>query len=187
MDVASLHLSDEVLELLRSGKINNRLLCEMMTHPRFRQLMADIEIVVDRIADMRIQDMNTVLEVARQKVMKEYAPDEMDVYMRTLEVAQINETDYFSYIIHEDMDEITETIRENHRKDTTTADETTPTQDGIKMLMHSNDGAFETALCSDADPGGENHRGRSPSVQKHVAEVQAVQETDEHARERWTR
>lgn len=49
--------------------------------------MADIEIVVDRIADMRIQDMNTVLEMARQKVMKEYAPDEMDVYMRTLEVA----------------------------------------------------------------------------------------------------
>ena len=122
VDVTSLHLSDEVLELLRSGKINNRLLCAMMTHPRFRQLMADIEIVVDRIADMRIQDMNTVLEVARQKVMKEYASDE---------------TDYFSYIIHEDMDEITETIRENHRKDTTTADETTPTQDGIKVLMHS--------------------------------------------------
>ncbi|MFR7814972.1 MAG: hypothetical protein ACLU2C_10020 [Lachnospiraceae bacterium] len=63
------------------------MLCEMMTHPRFRQLMTDMEIVVDRIADMRIQDMNTVLEVARQKVMKEYAPDEMDVYMRTLEVA----------------------------------------------------------------------------------------------------
>ena len=98
MDVASLHLSDEVLELLRSGKINNRLLCEMMTHPRFRQLMADIEIVVDRIADMRIQDMNTVLEAARQKVMKEYAPDEMDVYMRTLEVAQINETDRISFM-----------------------------------------------------------------------------------------
>ena len=69
------------------------------------ELMADIEIVVDRIADMRIQDMNTVLEAARQKVMKEYAPDEMDVYMRTLEVAQINETDYFSHIIHEDMDD----------------------------------------------------------------------------------
>lgn len=34
VDVASLHLSDEVLELLRSGKINNRLLCEMMTHPQ---------------------------------------------------------------------------------------------------------------------------------------------------------
>ncbi len=43
----------------------------------------------------------------------------------------------FSYIIHEDMDEITETIRENHRKDTTTAEETTPAQDGIKELMHS--------------------------------------------------
>ena len=42
VDVASLHLSDEVLELFRSGKINNRLLCEMMTHPRFRRLMADM-------------------------------------------------------------------------------------------------------------------------------------------------
>lgn len=67
MDVASLHLSDEVLELLRSGKINNRLLCEMMTHPRFRQLMTDMEIVVDHIADMRIQDMNTVLEVRARR------------------------------------------------------------------------------------------------------------------------
>ena len=67
VDVASLHLSDEVLELLRSGKINNRLLCEMMTHPRFRQLMTDMEIVVDHIADMRIQDMNTVLEVRARR------------------------------------------------------------------------------------------------------------------------
>lgn len=35
------------------------------------------------------------------------------------------------------MDEITKTIRENHRKDATTADETTPAQDGIKVLMHT--------------------------------------------------
>lgn len=71
---------------------------------------------------MRIQDMNTVLEVARQKVMKEYAPDEMDVYMRTLEVAQINETDYFSYIITRIwMRSLNHP--ENHRKDTTTAEE----------------------------------------------------------------
>ena len=47
--------------------------------------------------------------------------------------------------------------------------------------------APETALRSDADSGGENHRGRSTGVQKHDAEVQAVQKADEHARERWTR
>ena len=38
-DVQSLHLNDEMIELLRSGKINNRLLCELATHPNFRRLM----------------------------------------------------------------------------------------------------------------------------------------------------
>ena len=164
MDVASLHLSDEVLELLRSGKINNRLLCEMMTHPRFRQLMADTEIVVDRIADMRIQDMNTVLEAARQKVMKEYAPDEMDVYMRTLEVAQINETDYFSHIIHEDME-----------------DETMDRKDGWKMkqrlhrmaLRRDTDQKDETTVLFLRCRSRRRRSQRKRSGQKHV-EVQAV-------------
>ena len=31
-EVLDLHLSDEMLEILRSGKINNRLLCEIVTH-----------------------------------------------------------------------------------------------------------------------------------------------------------
>ncbi|MDO4990392.1 MAG: hypothetical protein Q4E45_07795, partial [Eubacteriales bacterium] len=36
-----------------SGKINNRLLCEIATHPDFQRLMVDTEICVDRIADIR--------------------------------------------------------------------------------------------------------------------------------------
>lgn len=137
VDVSSLHLSDDVIALLRSGKINNRLLCEIMTHPKFRQLMADMEIIVDRIADMRIQDMNMVLEYARQKVIEQYAPDEADVYMRTLEVAQVAESDYFSHIVHGDLDEILVTIREDHRKDAVTADATTPAQDSVKAYVNS--------------------------------------------------
>lgn len=49
-DVASLHLSDEMIELLRSGKINNRLLCEIATHEGFEMLMADMEVYVDGLA-----------------------------------------------------------------------------------------------------------------------------------------
>lgn len=137
VDVTSLHLSDEVLALLRSGKINNRLLCEMMTHPKFRQLMADMEIVVDRIADMRIQDLNMVLEGVRQKVIKKYAPDDADVHMRALEVAQITDSNFFFPIVHDDIDEILKTIREAHRKDAVTADDTTPAQDSVKAYVTS--------------------------------------------------
>ena len=36
-ELQSLHLSDDMVELLSSGKINNRLLCELATHPNFRR------------------------------------------------------------------------------------------------------------------------------------------------------
>ena len=38
-DLQALHLSDDMVELLSSGRINNRLLCELATHPNFRRLM----------------------------------------------------------------------------------------------------------------------------------------------------
>ena len=60
-ELQALHLSDEMVALLESGKINNRLLCEIATHKNFQRLMMDIEIFVDRIADMRIEQMNMVL------------------------------------------------------------------------------------------------------------------------------
>ena len=80
----SLHLTDEMIDLLRSGKINNRLLCELAAHPNFRRLMIDMEICIDQIANMRVEQMNLVLEATRQTVLSKYAPGEDDLYMRTL-------------------------------------------------------------------------------------------------------
>ncbi len=65
-----------------------------------------MEIIEDCIADMRLQDMNMVLECTRQKVIERCAPDETDVYLRTLEVAQVAELDYFSHIMYGDINEI---------------------------------------------------------------------------------
>ena len=41
--LADLHLSDEAVDVLKSGKLNNRLFCELVTHPEFPRLMADME------------------------------------------------------------------------------------------------------------------------------------------------
>ena len=48
--LADLHLSDDAVDVLSSGKINNRLLSELITHPEFARLMADMEIYVDGIS-----------------------------------------------------------------------------------------------------------------------------------------
>ena len=50
-DLTNLHLSDGMIDLLLSGSINNRLLCEIATHDKFKELMADTEIFIDSIAD----------------------------------------------------------------------------------------------------------------------------------------
>ncbi len=58
-----------VFEILKNEKFNKRLLSEMLCHPDLQRLMLDTEIFVDRIADMRINDMNAVLETVRQMLL----------------------------------------------------------------------------------------------------------------------
>ena len=130
-ELQALHLSDDMVELLSSGKINNRLLCELATHPNFLRLMVDMEIFIDRIADMRVNQMNLILEATRQTILKEHSPAENDLYVRTLELGQIQESDFFSHILHDDLDNIVRDLREKHIKDKTTADPQ-PTLDDVK-------------------------------------------------------
>ena len=60
--LTELHLNDEMVALLKSGRINNRLLCELATHKDFIKFLADIEIYVDGIATMQIQNLNALVD-----------------------------------------------------------------------------------------------------------------------------
>lgn len=111
-----------MITLLSSGKINNRLLCEIATHENFQQLMTDIEIFVDRIADMRIAQMNLVLEATRQEVIRSNAPGDNNLYIRTLELGQVQENDFFNHTVHYDLGSIVQDICQVHVTDRTTAD-----------------------------------------------------------------
>ena len=51
--------------------------------------------------------------------------------MRTLELGQVQENDFYSHILHDDLDSIVRDIREAHLKDKTTADPQ-PTLDEVK-------------------------------------------------------
>ena len=134
-ELHALGLSDEMIELLKSGRINNRLLCELATHPGFRRFLVDLEIFVDRIADMRVHDMNAVLEATRRTILEKQGMDGDDLYVRTLELAQVSEDDYFSHVMHDDLDVIARDIRDRHQKDTTTADTDSPAADAAAKLQ----------------------------------------------------
>ena len=75
-----LHLSDASIDVLKTGKFNHRLLSELICHKDFQRFMLDAEIYVDRIADMRVNDMNAVLEAVRQMALMKNGGEENDLH-----------------------------------------------------------------------------------------------------------
>ena len=68
--------------------------------------------------------MNAVLEAVRQMAFMKNGGNENDLHLRTLQVAQIREDEYFGSLIADDLKGILRDIRSEHRPDTMTADET---------------------------------------------------------------
>ena len=136
-ELDALHLGDDAIEVLRTGKFNHRLLSELICHKDFQRFMLDAEIYVDRIADMRIKDMNTVLEATRQIVLMEHGEEANDLYLHTLKAAQIQEEEYFGHLVADDLSSILRDIREEHRTDALTADDDLSAVAVQKQLMET--------------------------------------------------
>ena len=120
-----LHLSDEMVALLKSGRINNRLLCELATHKDFIKFLADIEIYVDGIATMQIQNLNALVDTVRHEIIERYRPGEDDPHLKVLQAAHISDDEYFSHMVLDDLNLIIRDIREAHKKDSESAPQTT--------------------------------------------------------------
>ena len=98
--LAELHLTDEAVALLKSGRVNNRLLCEIIAHDKFAELLADAEIYVDGMATMRFHDMNTALAAVRAMILEVHPEAAADRYLKILEAGQIQEEDFFCHVTH---------------------------------------------------------------------------------------
>ena len=115
-NLADLHLSDQAIEVLTSGQINNRLLSELIVHPEFSRLMADMEIYVDGVVSMQIRNLNSLLESARTSILEKYHPKE-DNTLLTLKAAQIDEDEYFAQVVSDDIERILKELKEAHSGD----------------------------------------------------------------------
>ena len=123
--LTELHLNDEMVALLKSGRINNRLLCELATHKDFIKFLADIEVYVDGIASMQIQNLNSLVDTVRHEIIERYRPGEDDPYLRILQAAHIEDDEYFSHMIQDDISVIVHDIRAAHKSDSESAPPTT--------------------------------------------------------------
>lgn len=116
-ELDELRLSDDMIELLRSGRMNNALLCEMATHPDFPRLMAGLEVYVNGMAVKLVQSANTFVDAASANIVKQYDPDTSDPYLRQLVAAHVDEDGFCRYTVGRDIAEIARSLREAHKDD----------------------------------------------------------------------
>lgn len=114
-DIHDLNISSEMAKLLKSGKINNRLLCEMATHPDFPKLLMDMEIMVDGEARNAIRAIDMLFEAVRMKNIKETnISEDSNAQILTFKEAQIDEDEYFEMKIKNDLRPILRFLRDKY-------------------------------------------------------------------------
>ena len=116
-DLANLRLSDDMMELLKSGLIDNALLCELAAHPDFPRLMADLEIYVNGIAGKQVQSANAIVDAVSATIMKQHNPGLSDPQLRQLITAHIDEDSFCRYVIQQDINKIALDLREAYKDD----------------------------------------------------------------------
>ena len=143
-DLADLRLSDDMIELLKCGLVNNSLLCELATHPDFPRLMADLEIYVNGVAVKQVQAANAIVDTMSATIMKRYNPGLTDPQLRQLVAAHIDDDSFCRYVIQQDINKIALDLRKAHKDDFFSVPEDNPLEDFLQT-------AEETAK-EDSDP-----------------------------------
>ena len=126
-EISEINLDDKAIDLLKSKTINNRLLSEMMCHPEFKKLMADIEIFVDGVASQNIQSINAISDTLRKKIIREFNPGDDDPGLLVLNSSIIEEERYFLNKLQTDLEPIVKDIRAAHMGDKESATDSTIT------------------------------------------------------------
>ena len=137
-------MSDDMIELLKSGLVDNSLLCELATHPDFPRLMADLEIYVNGVAVKQVQTANAIVDTMRATIMKQYNPGLADPQLKQLVAAHIDDDSFCRYVIQQDINKIAFDLREAHKNDFFSVPEDNPLEDFLQT-------AEETAR-EDSDP-----------------------------------
>ena len=120
-DLRSLHIDDKTVDLLKSGSINNRLLCELIMHPDFMDFLTDLEIYVDGLAGVQIQSLNAVVDVIRKRLQDNSGSSDNDKDLRLMQTSHIEDDDYFFNILHHDLDDVFKELRAMHKDDSDAA------------------------------------------------------------------
>lgn len=118
VDIDKLGLSDEAIEILISKRLNSRLLSEMITHPDFSELLAGLEVYIDRTISPTLEVINQTFKVAVDVKKRQQITEGLDEYIAGLKEVQINGDDYLRFRLSRKFEEIARGLYDAHSKET---------------------------------------------------------------------
>ena len=115
VEMDKLHLSDKAIELLMSENLNNRLLSDLLTHPDFPELLAGLEVFIDRFISENMEIVNKTYKVAIDKVNKKFKPVERREYLQALRESSIDGDDYLRFRLAQRFERIAQSLYDTHK------------------------------------------------------------------------
>ena len=130
-DLADLRLSDEMIDLLKSGRIDNTLLCELAAYRDFPRGWLTLKIYVNGTALKQAQGANAIVDTMSATVIKKHNPGMSDTQLRQLITAHIDEDEFCRYVIQRDINGIALALRE-HKDDFFSVPEDNPLKEMLE-------------------------------------------------------
>jgi transcriptional regulator with XRE-family HTH domain len=112
-----LHLSDDAVAVLIDGKLNTRLLSELITQPEFIGVMEALEVLIDGRLSENMRVINQAYGAASQMINTQTAAKTADEYIATLNELHVDGDDYIRFKITRRFDSIIQSLCETHKKE----------------------------------------------------------------------
>jgi len=118
VEIDKLSLSDSAIEILTSGKVNNRLISELLSHEDFPKLLGAMEVYIDRKVLPQMSVINALYKATESTIHEKYDVGENDAIMEFLQQSVIDEDEYLRYRISERFNSLVKSLFDSHKKDT---------------------------------------------------------------------
>ena len=134
IEIDAISLSDSAIDVLKSKKLNNRLISELLSLPDFQQLLNAIEVYIDKKMLPQMNVMNAIYRLAETTIKENYTIEDRDVVMDFLQNSVIDEDEYLRFRISERFNGIMKSLFDTHRKDALSPEHTEVIND-MKALV----------------------------------------------------
>jgi transcriptional regulator with XRE-family HTH domain len=133
--IDALALSDSAIETLKSKRLNNRLVSELLSHADFQHLLSAVEVYIDKKLLPHMNTMNAVYKLAETTIKENYTVEDNDEVMAFLQNSVIDEDEFLRFRISERFNTIMKSLFDAHRKDSLPPEQTEVINDMKDMVQ----------------------------------------------------